>query len=94
MKLDFVARILDGIPGVRKEGGGYVVPDDVEVSVFISLPSEVLTVPRCSRIEPAGELIVIETHKGERFHFTAQDVAGIKSAAAERSPSGRGAGFR
>src|SRR6516165_3393369 len=55
MKLDLVTRVLDGVPGVRKEGAAYLIPDDLEVSVFIGLPSEVLTVPRCARVEPSRE---------------------------------------
>ena len=94
MKIEMVQRILDTTSGVRKDGGAYLIPEEVEVAVFIGLPSEVLTVPRCARLEPAGELLVIDTHKGERFSFALTDVAGLKSAGQERRPGGRSAGFR
>ncbi len=94
MKLELVARILDGIAGVRKDGGGWQIPDGLEVSAFFALPSELLAVQRCARLEPSGEVLAIETHKGERFYFPLELLAGLKSATVERATGNRGAGFR
>jgi hypothetical protein len=93
MKTELMTRILDGVPNLRKEGAAYLVPDDLDLSVFIGLPSEVLAVPRLARIEPAAELLTLETHKGERYYFATADVAGLKTGASEKRASG-GAGFR
>jgi hypothetical protein len=94
MKIELITRVLDGIPGVRRDGAVHLIPDEVEVSVFIGLPSEVLTVPRVARAELHADLLSLETHKGERFHFAVEDVAGLKSSAPEKQSGGRGAGFR
>ena len=94
MKIEQIARVLDGVKSVKKEGAAWVIPDDVELSVFIALPSEVLAVPRCSRIDSNGDVLSLETHKGERFWFPIDVVAGLKSAVAETRAAGRGAGFR
>ncbi len=95
MKIEQITRILDGVPTLRKDGAAYLVPDEVDVAVFISLPAEVLTVARLSRIEPSAEVLAVETHKGERYFFATQDVAGFRAGAGEKQHSGRGgAGFR
>jgi hypothetical protein len=94
MKLEMIQRILDTTAGLRKDGAAYLVPDEIELAVFIGLPSEVLTVPRCARLEPSGELLTIDTHKSERFTFAVADVAGFKSTGQEKRAAGRSAGFR
>jgi hypothetical protein len=95
MKIELLTRILDGVAGLRREGPAWLVPDDMELAVFIGLPGETLIVPRLSRIEPAAELLTVDTHKGERLFFALDAVAGVRSSAAEKHASGRGgAGFR
>jgi hypothetical protein len=94
MKLELIQRILDNTAGVRKDGAAYLVPDEIEVAVFIGLPSEVLTVPRCARFEATADLLTIDTHKGERFSFAVADVAGFRASGQEKRAGGRSAGFR
>jgi hypothetical protein len=94
MKIEHIQRILDGVAGIRKDGAAWLVPEDVDVTVFIGLPSEVMGVPRVARAEAAGELLVLETHKGERYYFAIADVAGVKHGPGEKRSAGRGAGFR
>lgn len=93
MKLELLARIFDTLPGVRKEGTSFLVPDQVEVSVFVGLSSEVVTVTRVARAETAADLLTLETHKSERFYFPMADVAGVKCSAPEKRTTGRSAGF-
>ncbi|MSP62465.1 MAG: hypothetical protein EXR72_19455 [Myxococcales bacterium] len=94
MRTETITRILDGVAGVRRDGAAWLIPEEVEVSVFIALPAEVLNVPRISRVEAVGDLIILDTFKGERFHFAAENLAGVKSAASEKRTANRGAGFR
>jgi hypothetical protein len=94
MKLEMMQKILDSTPGVRKDGAAYLVPDEIEVAVFIGLPSEVLTVPRCARIEAQPELLILETHKNERYCFALADVAGVKSSGQKERAASRATGFR
>lgn len=93
MTHELLTRVLDGIPALRKDGAAYLVPDDLELAVFVALPSEVLSVPRLARLEPTAELLIAETHKGERYFFATKDVAGVKIGAPEKRSTG-GAGFR
>jgi hypothetical protein len=93
MKLDLITRIVDGIAGVRKDGGAHLVPEDVDLSIYVIVGHEVLTVSRVSRLAAAAELLTIETFKGDRFFFALEDVAGFKTGPSEGKP-GRGAGFR
>jgi hypothetical protein len=94
MKADQVERILDGIPGVRKDAGAYVVPEESETSFYISLPAEVLTVARISRVERGAEHLVIETHQGDRYHVLVDTVAMVKVSPQSKHGVGRGTGFR
>lgn len=93
MKVELIHRILDGVSGAKKDGGAWVIPEEVDVSVFIGLPSEVMAVPRVARAEATADLLTVETHKGERYYFAVEDVAGVKCGAPEKRSSGRGAGF-
>lgn len=94
MKLELLTRILDGVPNVRKEGTAWLVADEADLSIYIGLPSEVLTIARVSRISTATDLLTVETGKGERFYFTHDMVAGLKVGPSEHKGGGRGAGFR
>ena len=89
-----IHRVFDGVSGVKKEGGAWVIPEEVDVSVFIGLPSEVMAVPRVSRAEATADLLTVETHKGERYYFAVETVVGVKCGPSEKRASGRGAGFR
>jgi hypothetical protein len=94
MKADQVERILDGIPGVRKEAGAHLVPEECETSFYISLPAEVLTVARIARVERGAEQLVIETHQGDRYHVLVEMVAMVKVSSQAKHGIGRGPGFR
>ena len=93
-KLELITRILDGVPGVRKEGGAWLLAEHPEVSIYIGMPSEVLTVPRVARVTSGADLTTIETHKGEVFLFATDLIAGAKFAAGEGRAARTSAGFR
>ena len=93
-KLELITRILDGVPGVRKEGGAWLLTEHPEVSIYVSMPSEVLTVPRAARVLCSAELTTIETHKGETYLFATDLIAGAKYSAGEGKSSRASAGFR
>lgn len=93
-KLELITRILDGVPGVRKEGGAWLLAEHPEVAIYISMPSELLTVPRVARVSCSADLTTIETHKGETFLFAADLIAGAKYAAGDARSARASAGFR
>jgi hypothetical protein len=94
MKPELITKVLDGITGVRKDGAAHLVPEETEVSVYIGIAAEVLTVPRVSRVTVTGDLLSIETFKSERYFFTPEAVVGLKAGAADGKSLGRGgAGF-
>jgi len=49
MKVDVINRILEGVPGVRKDGASWLVPEDTDLSFYIGLPAEVLSITRVAR---------------------------------------------
>lgn len=96
MKTDLVQQILDTERGVKQEEKGvYVLGDEVELTVLLDLGHESLTVNRVRKLNLQAELVVLETHKGERLYLGPDTpVRGLKFAESE-SGSGklRGAGF-
>jgi hypothetical protein len=96
IKPDLVTRILDGISGLRKEGNAYLVSEETDLSIYIGLQAEVLTLVRVARVTLTADLLSVETFKGDRFYFPPDLVVGVKAAAAEGRSHGRGsgAGFR
>jgi hypothetical protein len=94
-KLELITRILDGVPGVRKDGAAWLLPEHPEVSIYVALPAEVLTLPRVARVTATADIAVIETHKGESFLFATDVIAGAKFGSSDGKPAGaRSAGFR
>lgn len=92
MKVETITHILDEVPGVRKEGGAWLLAEDTEVSIYVSIAAEVLTVPRVARVVPERELMTVTTFKNERFYFAPESVSGIRIGSTEHR-SGRSAGF-
>ena len=94
MKVESLTRILDGVAGVRKDGGAHLFSDETDVSIFIGLPAEVLNLPRVTRLTSTPDMLTIETSKGERFYFPPEVVVGVKVGSPETKAHPRGAGFR
>ena len=94
MKIELVSRVLESTTGIRKDGAAFLISEECELSIYIALPSEVLTIPRVSRFQPSPDLVTIETTKGERFYFGPDLIAGVKVGSGESKGIGRGAGFR
>jgi hypothetical protein len=88
-----IGKVLDSVQGVKKDGSVYVVPEELDLTLFISLGHEVLQVARASRIELGGEQVAIGTHKGERFFFPPDHVVGVRLGVEQKANRGS-AGFR
>jgi len=71
-----LGKILDGAPGVKKDGGAYLVSEELECTAFIALGSEVLQVARVLRVEIAADMVTLGTQKGERFFFPPEQIVG------------------
>lgn len=84
MKLD---AILTKTLGARKDGAAYLIPQDVEATLFVALPGETLVVTRINRIELGDGMVFAETSRGEHFAVQAEDVRAIK---VDRVESGSG----
>ena len=86
-------RVLEGISGARKDGGAFTLPEELDVTLYVSLGDEVLQIARVSRVEPTTEVLTVVTHKGERFFLPPERVIGLKTGATTK-PVALGAGFR
>jgi hypothetical protein len=94
MKAEQVERILDGIPGVRKEGAAHLITEEYETSLYVSLPAEVLTIARIARVERGADILTVETHQGDRYYVHLETVAMVKVSTPNKHGAPRGAGFR
>jgi hypothetical protein len=85
-------KVLDGFPGVKKDGASYLLSEELDATAFVSIGQEVLQIPRLSRVD-GGEILTFHTHKGERFFFPFEQLVGIKFGG-EAKANRPSAGFR
>jgi hypothetical protein len=93
MKIEQLVDVFVKQVGARKDGPAYLVPDSIEATVFVSLASEVLQIPRVARLEAADGLVFLDTHKGDRFVVVAEHVSVVKIDRADGSKARGTAGF-
>jgi hypothetical protein len=86
-------KVLDGVPGIKKDGSAYHIGEDLDATAFIALGAEVLQVARVLKIEVGAELVAISTQKGERFFFPPEQIVGFRLGGEPRA-SKTSAGFR
>ena len=92
MKTEQIQKVLDGEAGVKGESKGqYLVGDEVELTVLLDMGQEPLSVARVRRLTLQGDLVTLETHKGERV-YTSATVRALKFAATDNNKN-RGTGF-
>jgi hypothetical protein len=73
-----IGKILEKSPGVKREGDAYVLPEELDANAYVTIGQEVLQIPRLARVEIAGDLVTLTTHKSERFYFAPDQMAGLK----------------
>lgn len=88
-----IDKVLSDLPGVKKDGGAYLLSEEQDVTLYASLGEEILQIARASRIELNTELAVVHTHKGERFYVPPERLVALKMGSATRTAAS-GAGFR
>lgn len=93
MILDVLVETLTKHLGARKDGNTFLLAADSELTLFVAVGGDTLTVPRVDRLEVVGTLLVADTPRGERFVFPWEDVRAVKVARADGSGRERGAGF-
>jgi hypothetical protein len=87
-----LGKVLDAAPGVKKDGSTYVVPEEVDATVFVAIGEEVVQLARVARVEIGADAVRFSTHKGELFFFPPENVMGVKLGAPERGAK-HSAGF-
>jgi hypothetical protein len=92
MKLEQLVEIVCKQAAARKDGTGTVIPVEADVTVFVGMPGETLTVQRVARIEVLDPLLLLETAKAERFIVRGEDVRALKIERAESRAGSAGFG--
>ena len=93
MKTEQWIDVLARQTSARKDGAGLALPVDAEVTVFVGLPGETLSIPRVTKIAAQDELLVLDDSKGERFIVRVEDVRAVKIDLGEEHARDRSAGF-
>ena len=88
-----LGKIIERIPNVKRDGSAWLLPDEIEATLFVSLGEEVLQVAKVSRIEIGAEVLEISTHKQERFFFPPEQIVGLRVGGDTKAIRGS-AGFR
>ena len=92
MKTEQLQQVLEAESGVRAESKGvFVIGDDVDLTVRLDIGQEALSVARVRRLSLKGDLVSLETHKGDRV-YTAAGVRALKFGSTEAGKV-RGTGF-
>jgi hypothetical protein len=79
-----LAQILTDYGNCKREDDRYLVPADVEASVYISIGIDGLTVDRVSSFVLETDAVALLTTRGERFVFTFDDLRGVRFFGAQR----------
>ncbi len=88
-----LGKILERIPNLKKDGSSWLLPDEIEATLFVALGEEVLQVAKISRIDIGAEVLEISTHKQERFFFPPEQIVGFRVGGENKALRGS-AGFR
>lgn len=88
-----ITKVLESAPGVKKDGASYIIPEELDANVFLALGQEILQLPRLARVEPSADVIVLITHKGERFYVPPDQIAGLRLGGPESKAGKVYAGF-
>jgi hypothetical protein len=88
-----IGKVLDSTAGVKKDGAAWLIPEELDTTVFIALGHEVLQIPRLQRVELGADIMSFVTHKSERFYFPPDQVVGLRVASPESKSGRSSAGF-
>ncbi|HMU37821.1 MAG TPA: hypothetical protein PKE31_02295 [Pseudomonadota bacterium] len=95
MKQELVQKVLENEASVQaSEKGAYIVGEEVELTVLLEgFGQEPLAVPKVKKIVLGTDMLLLETHKGERIYTdAATGVRALKFSPQDANKS-RGTGF-
>jgi len=88
-----ISKVLAGTPGVKKDGSAWLIPEELDATVFVALGHEILQIPRLARVELGSDVSTFITHKSERFYFPPDQITGLRVGGPEAKAGRMGAGF-
>lgn len=92
MKIEQLQQILKAETGIKAEGGGvFSIGEDVDLTLVLELGHDGMSVPRVRKLTVQGDLLILETHKGERVYTSA--LLRVVKVGASESGKARGTGF-
>ncbi len=79
--------------GARKDGATFLMPAEADVTLFIALEGETLSITKVVRVDSEKEHLVATTTRGETFAFIATSVLAVKIDRGDGVRRDRSAGF-
>lgn len=89
MTTETLAELLTKQAGGRKEGAACLLPADADVTIYVALEGETLTITRVSKVDFAAGVAICES-RGEKTAVLAEDIRAVKIQRDGKD----GAGFR
>ena len=93
MPLQPFLSILESNTAIKRDDQAYVVPEDLDATLFVTLGKDVMQVPKLVRLERKNEIVHLTTAKGERYFFSETEVVGLSFGSQSNKSKGAGAGF-
>ena len=88
-----IAKVLESTTGVKKDGAAWLIPEELDATVFVALGHEILQIPRLARVELGSDVSTFVTHKSERFYFPPDQITGLRVGGPEAKAGRTSAGF-
>ncbi len=93
MELEQLGEILTRHLGAKKEGDKiFLLPQESELTFFVALSGETLPVPRVTRVEIVGSLLVADSARTDRFAIPWASILAVKMTGKDLGRD-RGPGF-
>ena len=93
MALQPFLSILETSSSVKRDNNSYVIAEELDVTLFVTLGKDVMQVPKLARLDRKDELVHLTTQKGDRFFFAEADVVGLSFGGQNGKSKSAGAGF-
>lgn len=93
MALQPFLSILETNSAVKRDNNSYVIAEELDVTLFVTLGKDVMQVPKLARLDRKDEIVHLTTQKGDRFFFFEGDVVGLSFGAQNGKSKSAGAGF-
>lgn len=77
--------VLQSVGGIR-EGDTIRVDSDADITLFVSLGTQTLTIDRVAEVECRDDILIASTRKNDRYVLAYEDVRAVRIGAVRKQP--------